>query len=454
MLAYKPRLFRPHFSFFSLRSAAMRLKKSFDWPENSSFSAAADILKQLHKTQIITVISIGIIGSGSMGTGIAQVAATAGHQVLVYDNNPDALKRAARKLEKIMKRLVEKGKLFDHEASKILERIRFVDSMYTFQEAGLIIEAIIENLDIKKAVFDQLEDIVSPKCILATNTSSLSVTAIAAACEKASRVLGIHFFNPAPLMRLVEIVPAVQTDPTVLEEAQKLIASWKKTTVVVKDTPGFIVNRVARPFYGEALRIFEEGLADIATIDWAMTELGGFRMGPFQLMDYIGNDVNYTVTETVFKAFFFDPRYRPSFTQKRMAEAGYLGRKSGKGYYDYGEQAQNPEPTKDKQLGEQAQNPEPTKDKQLGEQILWRIVVMLINEAADALYLNIASRDDIDLAMTKGVNYPKGLLKWADDAGIQHCVDTMDRLHQEYLEDRYRCSPLLRKMARDGKTFY
>ncbi|MEM8908251.1 MAG: 3-hydroxyacyl-CoA dehydrogenase family protein, partial [Bacteroidota bacterium] len=219
----------------------------------------------------------------------------------------------------------------------------------------------------------------------------------------------------------------------------RLIDEWGKLTVLAKDTPGFIVNRVARPFYGEALRILEEGLADAATIDWAMTQLGGFRMGPFTLMDYIGNDINYTVTETVFKAFYFDPRYKPAFTQKRMAEAGYLGRKSGKGYYDY-------------QAG--ATPPAPRADEALGQQILWRIVIMLINEAADALYLRIASRDDIDLAMTKGVNYPKGLLRWADEKGIAQCVQMMDQLYEEYLEDRYRCSPLLRKMARTGQTFY
>ena len=162
-------------------------------------------------------------------------------------------------------------------------------------------------------------------------------------------------------------------------------------------------------------------------------------MGPFELMDYIGNDINYTVTETVFRSFWYDPRYKPSFTQKRLSEAGYLGRKSGKGYYEY---------------GENAIKPKPNEDKALGEKILWRILVMLINEAADALYLNIASRDDIDLAMTKGVNYPKGLLQWADEKGIQTCVEAMDALHHEYLEDRYRCSPLLRRMGRDGGGFY
>ena len=386
-----------------------------------------------------TMMNVGVIGSGAMGSGIAQVAATAGHTVLLYDNNPAALQRSKNKLAKIMNRLVEKGRVDEATAQAIQSRIHYVDSLYDFKEPGMVIEAIVENLEVKRNVFEQLELIVPKDCIIASNTSSLSIAAIAAVCKDPSRVLGIHFFNPAPLMKLVEIIPAIQTDSAVLEKACEQIKSWGKITVVAKDTPGFIVNRVARPFYGEALRILEEGLADAATIDWAMTEIGKFRMGPFTLMDYIGNDVNYTVTETVFRSFFYDPRYKPSFTQKRLSEAGYLGRKSGRGYYDY---------------REGAQNPEPNKDKKLGQEIVWRILVMLINEAADALYLNIASREDIDLAMTKGVNYPKGLLQWADEKGIHHCVETMDRLHHEYLEDRYRCSPLLRKMARDGMKFY
>ncbi len=374
-----------------------------------------------------------------MGSGIAQVAATAGHEVLLYDNNPDALQRAETHLKKIMARLVEKGRLKSIEAEQILSRIKYVDSVYAYGDSGLIIEAIVENLDVKRGVFEQLEDIVPENCILATNTSSLSIAAIAAACKKPERVLGIHFFNPAPLMKLVEVIPAIQTNQNYLEHAAELIRSWQKLVVIAKDTPGFIVNRVARPFYGESLRVLEEGLADVPTIDWALKEMGGFRMGPFTLMDYIGNDVNYTVTETVFKAFYYDPRYKPAFTQKRLSEAGYLGRKSGRGYYDY---------------REDANNPAPNEDATLGQMIVDRVVAMLINEAADALYLNVASRDDIDTAMTKGVNYPKGLLKWADEIGIATCVERMDDLYHEYLEDRYRCSPLLRKMARARKTFY
>lgn len=385
------------------------------------------------------MISVGIVGSGAMGSGIAQVAATAGHNVLIYDNNPDALERSRRKLAKIMDRLVVKEKITEAASAAIQGRIQYVDSIYKMAEVGLVIEAIVEKLEVKKALFEQLEDVLSENAVLATNTSSLAVTAIAAACQKPGRVLGLHFFNPAPLMALVEVVPAVQTDASVAEECFALMKAWGKVPVMAKDTPGFIVNRVARPFYSEALRIYEEGIADLATIDWAMTELGGFRMGPFTLMDYIGHDVNYKVTETVFTAFYFDPRYKPSFTQQRLVDAGYLGRKSGRGFYNY---------------EEGSVLPKPTKDMAKGKAILHRVLVMLINEAADALYLNVASRDAIDLAMTKGVNYPKGLLAWADELTIPYVVEKLDALYHEYHEDRYRCSPLLRRLARDGAAFY
>ncbi len=387
------------------------------------------------------MIKIGVIGSGSMGSGIAQVAALAGHEVYLYDNNPDALQRAHQQLGQTLHRLAEKGKISGSEASDTLSRIHCIRNIYDCPDASLIIEAIVENLDIKKAIFDQLEDVMGRHCLLATNTSSLSVTAIAAACQHPERVLGLHFFNPAPVMKLVEVVPAIQTTADVLNQAYALMKSWGKLPVVAKDTPGFIVNRIARPFYGEALRLLEEGIANAPTIDWAMTTLGGFRMGPFTLMDYIGNDVNYTVTETVFHSFFFDPRYKPSFTQKRLAEAGYLGRKSGRGFYDYSKGDENLLTTANK-------------DEAAGQQMVNRIVAMLINEAADALLLNVASRDDIDLAMTSGVNYPKGLLRWADEWGAARCVAALDALYDDYHEDRYRCSPLLRRMAKEKRSFY
>ena len=382
---------------------------------------------------------VGIIGAGAMGSGIAQVAASAGHSVVLFDTNADALSLSKSKLANVMDRLVEKGRLTSEEAQEIQNRISYADHMEALSESGIIIEAIIENLDVKKGVFSSIESLVSKDCILASNTSSLSITSIASACERSERVLGIHFFNPAPLMPLVEIIPAIQTADEITDEARNIIDSWKKITVLAKDTPGFIVNRVARPFYGEAIRILEEGIADVATIDWAMKEIGGFRMGPFELTDYIGHDVNYVVTETVFKAFFFDPRYKPSFTQKRLVEAGRLGRKSGQGFYDY---------------SQGAVNPKPNTDEALGTEIVNRITAMLINEAIDALFLNIASAKDIDLAMTKGVNYPKGLLAWADEKGLDVVLTQLEELYKNYCEDRYRPSPLLRKMVNEQKTFY
>jgi 3-hydroxybutyryl-CoA dehydrogenase len=334
--------------------------------------------------------------------------------------------------------LVEKGKLDESKAQQIQENIRYTGDIKDLKDSELIIEAIIENLEVKRSLFKTLEGIVSSECILASNTSSLSIASIAASVSESGRVVGIHFFNPAPLMQLVEVIPAVQTNAQTIQLAVDTIAAWNKVVAVAKDTPGFIVNRVARPFYSEAIRIYEEGIADFATIDHAMKSVYGFRMGPFELMDFIGNDVNYAVTESVFTAFYFDPRYKPSFTQKRLTEAGYLGRKSGRGYYDY---------SKESHL-------EHLKDEGLLKRIADRILVMLINEAADACYLNIASAKGIDDAMTKGVNYPKGLLAWADELGIGSCVEEIDALYNLYHEDRYRCSALLRNMQRDGKTFF
>jgi len=382
---------------------------------------------------------VGIIGSGTMGSGIAQVAATAGCDVKVYDAKAEALETAKSSLERIMSRLVEKGRIDEDEKTRIQGNIHYVASLRDLEDSNLTVEAIIEDLEIKQKVIVELESYVSDDCIIASNTSSLSIASIAAALKKPERCVGIHFFNPAPLMKLVEVIPAIQTSATTLNASVKTIEDWGKIVAVAKDTPGFIVNRVARPFYGESLRIYEEGIADFSTIDQALRSRGGFRMGPFELMDFIGNDVNYAVTESVFRAFYYDPRYKPALTQKRFAEAGYLGMKSGKGYYEYSKGA---EITK------------PKEDSKLAQLIFERVLAMLINEAADALYLNIASVEDIDNAMTKGLNYPKGLLAWADELGIDWCVSKLDELYDEYHEDRYRCSLLLRKMNREQKTFF
>ena len=383
------------------------------------------------------MIKVSVIGAGTMGAGIAQIAATKGHEVCLYDAFDGAIENSEKKLNKILDRLIEKERISNDDKENILSKINFTKEIQDIKESQLVIEAIIEDLEVKKNTFKEIEKLVDEDCIIASNTSSLSIASIASACQKAARVLGIHFFNPAPLMPLVEIIPAVQTSKETTKNAKSIIDSWEKIPVITKDTPGFIVNRVARPFYGEAIRIYEEGIADFATIDWSLKEIGGFRMGPFELMDYIGNDINYTVTETVFKAFYYDTRYKPSFTQKRMMEAGYLGRKSTRGYYDYS-----------------IDMPKPNQDRELGKKILWRILSMLINEAADALFLKIASKEDIDLAMTKGVNYPKGLLVWADEIGIKNVLNELQNLQEEYGEDRYRPSPLLKRMVKENKSFY
>ncbi|WP_158975391.1 3-hydroxyacyl-CoA dehydrogenase NAD-binding domain-containing protein [Cellulophaga sp. L1A9] len=389
-------------------------------------------------------MNVGVIGSGTMGSGIAQVAATSGCTVNLYDTNQAALDKAKAVLEKILLRLIEKGRIDTAEKNRIQNKISYVNQLKDLADSDLTIEAIIENLDIKKKVFIELEGYVSDDCIIASNTSSLSIASIAASLKKPDRCIGIHFFNPAPLMKLVEVIPAIQTSKEVVQKSVAIISDWKKVVAVAKDTPGFIVNKVARPFYSESLRIYDEGIASFETIDYSLKTLGGFRMGPFELMDFIGNDVNYAVTESVFASFYYDDRYKPSFTQKRLSEAGYLGRKSGRGYYDY---------TSISDL-EKHQDKYKSSDVFLKQQILERVLAMLINEAADTLFMGIATAEDIDNAMTKGVNYPKGLLAWADEKGTDWCVTMMDKLYDEYHEDRYRCSPLLRSMSKENKTFF
>ena len=384
-------------------------------------------------------MTIGIIGSGAMGAGIAQVLATAGHPVRLLDQNPEALARATAGIAANWQKLSEKGKLSAADAAAATARLHPTTELADLADCGLVLEAVVEDLAVKQALFRRVEAVVGADCTLASNTSSLSLTAIAAACARPERFVGIHFFNPAPLMRLVEVVPAAQTRPGLAAEVRALVASWGKLPVLAQDTPGFIVNRVARPFYGESLRILEEGLADMATIDWALTARGGFRMGPFALMDFIGHDVNYRVTEAVWTAFYYDPRYRPSLTQRRLLDAGYLGRKTGRGFYDYAPGA--PPPT-------------PTEDNALANSIVRRVVAMLINEAADALLLGVASREDLELAVTTGVNYPQGLLAWADELGPATVLATLDELYADYHEERYRASPLLRRLARAGQRFF
>ena len=383
---------------------------------------------------------IGIVGAGAMGSGIAQIASQAGQDVVLFDLSQEALTSSSSKLQKVMNRLIEKGKVTSDEAIAIQERIVRTTMATSLKDCDLIIEAVVEDLEVKKRVFKSIEEIASKEAIIASNTSSLSITSLASFCAHPDRVVGLHFFNPAPLMPLVEIIPALQTNRDLPKQLTDLMRKWGKSPVIAKDTPGFIVNRVARPFYGEALRILDEGIADVSTIDAAMRQ-SGFRMGPFQLMDLIGHDVNYSVTESVFKSFYYDPRYMPSITQLKLVEAGWLGRKSGRGFYNYNEE-------------NEATDVPGQLDPNVQVEISERIISMLINEAADAVYLGVASAEDVDTAMLKGVNYPKGLLVWAEEMGLQKVVRIIDALRDTYGETRYRCSPLLRKLAAEGGKFH
>lgn len=385
-------------------------------------------------------MKIGVLGAGTMGTGIAQLAASKGHKVILASAIPAALPRAKAEHLRAMNREVAKGRLAQADADAVLERITYIEAVNVRQlqpmaDCGFVIEAITEQLSVKQESFRTIEDLVAEDIVLATNTSSLPVTAIAGVCRRPERVLGMHFFNPAPIMPLVEIVPALTTGPDAIAQAESLAKQWKKVTVRAADTPGFLVNRVARPFYGESLRIREEQIADAATIDWAIKTLGGFRMGPFELMDFIGLDVNYAVTRSVYEGLFHEPKYRPSLQQQRLVEAGWLGRKEGRGFYDY---------------TPGAEKPEPITDLVMGQEIVDRVLAMLVNEAVDFVHLGLGSVDDVELAMTTGVNYPRGLLSWGDEIGGAVVLERLDALFRESGDSRYRASVRLRRLVKAG----
>jgi len=390
---------------------------------------------------------IGILGAGTMGAGIAQVAAEAGIETVVHDPVDGAYQRARERIAGFLARKVEKGQLDAAGADSALDHLSAAGSIEELAAVDLVVEAIPEDLDLKRDAFRRLDAVAEQGTILATNTSSLAVAAIAAATRHPERVAGMHFFNPVPLMALVEVVAGPLTDPAVAEATMAAAQHLGKTAVLVADTPGFIVNRVARPYYLEAMRILADGAAGIEQIDAAMRE-AGFRMGPFELIDTIGADVNLAVSESVYEAFAREPRYRPDPVQLLVVEAGRFGRKSGAGFYEYATDGTRGVPWAELPHGRSQDGPA------RGEQISSRMLVTLVNEAASAVADGVAGPESIDTAMRLGANYPAGPLEWGERIGLREVVETLDRLGAQAPDGRYRVVPLLRSLAERGGSFF
>src|SRR5215208_5958400 len=373
------------------------------------------------------MVDIAVVGAGTMGAGIAESVASAGLSVVMVDVREEALDRGLGTIEKDLERRVKRGRIPEEERREVLGRVSATTDLEACAAAAVVIEAVIEDAEVKRKVFGDLEGVVAGEAVLATNTSSLSVAGIAAGTERPERVVGMHFFNPVPAMRLVEVATGPSTDPSAVRRVEEVAERLGKTPIRVSDTPGFVVNRVARPFYLEALRLVEAG-GRPEQIDASVRDVG-FRMGPLELADLIGNDVNLAVSESLFERYYYQPRFRPSHLQRSMVEGGSLGRKSGRGFYDYGEEG--------KVEGEPA---EPQEDISL------RITSCIVNEAFLALSEGVATAEDIDRAMKLGANYPKGPFEWVEEIGAHSIVETLDSLRAAY-GDAYLAAPALRESA-------
>ncbi|HEY8177232.1 MAG TPA: 3-hydroxyacyl-CoA dehydrogenase NAD-binding domain-containing protein [Candidatus Limnocylindria bacterium] len=395
------------------------------------------------------ITRLGVLGAGTMGAGIAQVAALAGVEVLLHDPLPGAVDKARDRVAGFLARRVEKEELSPADRDAAMGRIQPQHHLEDLAAAELVVEAIPEDLELKRRAFRLLDAAASPRTLLATNTSSLSVARIASAAATPERVLGMHFFNPVPLMALVEVIPGPMTDGAAVERGQAIARQLGKEPVVAADTPGFIVNRVARPFYLEAMRIVGEGAARVDEVDGAMRRIG-FRMGPFELVDAIGLDVNFAVSNSVYEQAFFEPRYRPHPMQRALVDAGRLGRKSGGGFYEY-----TPEGARTAVWSGVEQRPDGPRVDHLGEELIAaRILATIVNEAASAVADGVATPDAVDTAMRLGTNYPSGPLEWGERIGLDHVLHTLDALNAAVPDGRYRAVPLLRQLAERSGSFF
>ena len=385
----------------------------------------------------MTSISIAVIGAGAMGSGIAQIAAQAGHEVHLVDAFEGAATAARDRLASLLASLAAKGRITLAEADAATANLRIAGSTGALPECGLIIEAIREDLADKRALFAALAGSQPAGTLLASNTSSLDITSIAKGLPHPERVLGLHFFNPPPLMRLVEVIQGQETSDESITAAMELMRMWGKTTVQCTSTPGFIVNRVARPFYGEAQRMVEAGVADAATIDLAIREVGGFRMGPLELTDLIGQDVNLAVGTSVWEQTGHDERYAPTDLQRQLVADGRLGRKTGQGVFRYDAAGQPVDASPDRALAA-ALTIGPIVTNPFG-----RTLAMLVNEAVDLVARGEASAEDVDTAMELGTNYPKGPIAWGAQIGFEVIAAQLHRLNATFPGGRYRPSPAL-----------